>query len=173
MYLTSRWGFDWVPTQILGISLTTLRTSISFSLLYIVTSIVLLQTWQNSGIYTFSAHGQISHNIGCLGEKMVRSQDILSFTSTTMIQALSTAIDDVVKRSAKKTRKSLRGLWPSFMTTHTHNILECGSGSPPRGLSYHTKPWPEARPENIQCTINFRGGCYLDRGKRTPWLVLE
>jgi hypothetical protein len=28
-----------------------------------------------------------------------------------------------VKRSAKKTRKSLRGLWPSFVTTHTHNIL--------------------------------------------------
>jgi hypothetical protein len=40
---------------------------------------------KNSGIYTFCAHGQIYHNISHLAEKMVRSQDILSFTSTTMI----------------------------------------------------------------------------------------
>jgi hypothetical protein len=124
-YLMSLWGFGQVTTQMLGTFVTTLGFSmvISLLLLYIIASIALLQVRKTVAYTSFVHMVKSITTSSYLVEKMVRSQDILSFTSTMMIQASSTIFDDVVKRSAKKTRKSLRGLWQSFVTTHTHNIL--------------------------------------------------
>jgi hypothetical protein len=74
-------------------------------------------------MYTFRANGQIYHNIRSFGRQEGKEPRHLELYFYDDDQALSTAIDDAVKRSAKKTRKSLGGLWPSFVTTHTHNIL--------------------------------------------------
>jgi NAD-dependent SIR2 family protein deacetylase len=64
---------------------------------------------KNSGIYTFRAHGQIYHNIRSFGRedgKEPRHLELYFYN------------DD-----PSKIRKSLRGFWPSFVITHTQNIL--------------------------------------------------
>jgi hypothetical protein len=65
---------------------------------------------KNSGIYTFCAHGQIYHNIRSFGRedgKEPRHLELYFYDDDPSLEI----------------RKSLRGLWPSFVITHTQNIL--------------------------------------------------
>jgi hypothetical protein len=77
---------------------------------------------KNSGIYTFCAHDQIYHNIRSFGREDGEEPRHLELYFYDDDPNLEHRYRRCHEEKCQKD-KSLIGLWPSFMTTHTHNNL--------------------------------------------------